>query len=207
MAARAAVAWALICAAACSSPGASGPCGFLGSTSAAPELQLLAVRSDTSVVPLNDGDSIAILTPPQGGRVVFVGVRATNLDGCGVQLNGGLVDPKTTQVRPDSRTVNLTPTSDGWGVSGSAHGSAAGAISSFLNIPVCPNQWSTTDIEGNDYGLEVIVTDREGRKATKSIRVTPECGEPANLEQCQCLCRANYVTSQTCPVDGGKDVQ
>jgi hypothetical protein len=143
-----------------------------------------------------------MLTPPQGGRVIFIGVHATNVDGCGLQITGALRDLATNQVRPDGRTINLTPTGDGWGGS-AVFGSTVGAdISSFANIPVCPNEWSSTNIYGTPYGLEVSITDRGGRMASQQIQVIPQCGEPATLPECMCICMGGYVLGQACGAGG-----
>ena len=76
------------------------------------------MRTDGSDVPIADGDDLAILFPPQGGRVAFVGVRALNVDGCAVQVTGALRDLGSRQIRLDGRTVNLTKLADGWGTTG-----------------------------------------------------------------------------------------
>jgi hypothetical protein len=178
------------------------PCsaGFLGDAGSPVDFEFLAVDPNYDAVTLDDGGALSILTPPQGGRVVFVGVRATNLDSCGVQLTGAVRDPTTHQVRFDMRTVNLIASGDGWGVTGPVGASVSGTVANFANIPVCPNQWSTTDVDGNPYALEVTLTDREGRTVEKSIQVTPGCGEPATLADCQCICRAGYVLGSACPI-------
>jgi hypothetical protein len=191
----------------CSTPGGGEPCptGFLGTPSGTPDLQILALRSDDTTVPVTDGGSITLMLPPQGGRVLFVGARATNVDGCGLQLTGALRDETTHQVRVDSRTVNLIPTGDGWGATGV--GSVSESIANFSNITVCPNQWSMMDVFGHAYGLEVTVVDRGGRTATGHVQVTPYCGEPANAAECMCICAAGYVLGQACPSgsDGGAE--
>jgi hypothetical protein len=176
------------------------PCraGFLGDASSPVDFDFLAVSAAYDAVPLDAGGSLPILTPPQGGRVVFVGVRATNLDSCGVQLTGALRDETSQQVRFDTRTVNLIATGDGWGVTGMEGASVSGTVSNFANVPVCPNEWSTTDVDGHPYGLEVTVTDRGGRTLEKKIAVTPACGEPATLAECQCVCKAGYVLGSVC---------
>jgi hypothetical protein len=159
------------------------------------------------VVVLNDGDQVPMIFPPQGGRIIFVGVRATNVDGCALELTGALRDETSSEVRIDLRTVNLIATGDGWGVSAPpGNEPVSAAISSFANIPVCPNQWSGTDIFGHEYGLEVTIKDRGGRTVTNKIHVTPQCGEPQNLLECQCICQAGYVLGQSCAAgDGGAE--
>jgi hypothetical protein len=197
--------------AACSGPhevgggdaGPDAPVEFLGDAAAPPEFDFLVLQADDTVTPVADGGSVPILTPPQGGRVIFVGVRATNVDGFGLQLTGALRDLATQQVRFDSRTVNLIATGDGWGVSGTANEPVAATIGNFSNVAVCPNEWSSTDIYGHEYGLEMTIQDKEGRQLTKTIRVTPDCAEPMTLAECLCLCKAGYVLGQPCADGGG----
>jgi hypothetical protein len=180
------------------------PVGFLGDEAGAPDFDFQVLEADDTVAPLVDGASVPMILPPQGGRVIFVGVRATNVDGCELQLTGALRDLTTQQVRVDSRTVNLIDTGDGYGVSGTASMAIAAAIANFSNIPLCPNEWASTNLYGNVFGLEVTIQDREGRQLTKKIQVTPECGQPANLSQCLCICAAGYVLGQPC-TDAGSE--
>lgn len=196
--------------AACSSPkGApadggtdSCPVGFLGD-GGPPDFTVTVLRADDSVVPVAQGDMVPMLFPPQGGRVIFVGVDATNVDGCQLQLTGAVRDLKTQEVRVDSRTINLIPVGGGHGVSGKTGESVAAAIANFANVAVCPNEWSSTNLYGALYGLEVTVKDKEGRQLTKKLDVTPFCGEPARAAECECICQGGYVLGQEC--DGGTD--
>jgi hypothetical protein len=197
---------ALLGTAACSPeppPGADCTVGFLGDDASPPELQIIALQAGDSIVDVDDGGTVDMLLPPQGGRVLFVGVRATNVDGCGLELTGALRDEHTQQVRFDTRTIDLVLDDGGWGASGT--GTVSTDISNFSNIPVCPNQWSTTDVYGNSYGLEVTILDRESRTLTKQIRVTPRCGQPANLAECLCICKAGYSLGEACVDAGGMD--
>jgi hypothetical protein len=182
------------------------PCatGFLGSPAAAPQFDLQVLSADGTVSQLVDGGMVPIIEPPQGGRVIFVGVHATNVDGCELQLQGAVRDLATNKVQLDARTINLVPTGDGWGVSGLFGSGHDPDISTFSNVQVCPNEWSMTNIYGTTYGLEVTITDRGGRTLTQKIKVTPECGEPASLPQCMCICMGGYVLGQACG-DGGTD--
>jgi hypothetical protein len=177
------------------------PCtgGFLGDPSLAPQLQILVVKPDDSVVPAVDGGSVALMAPPQGGFVIYAGVRAKNVDRCGLQLTGALRDPVTNQVRPEMRTIDLTPTSDGWGVSST--GPANLNLSNFSNLPACPNNWSTADVFGQSYELEVAIEDKGGRSASQTLVVTPYC-DPAATALCMCRCAAGYVLGEPCS-DGG----
>lgn len=180
------------------------PVGYFGVEGGTPDFDMQVLEADQTVAALNDGDSVPILLPPQGGRVIFVGVRATNIDGCRLQLTGALRDLTTQQVRVDSRTVNLLDAGDGYGVSGDQATAASTAIASFSNIAVCPNEWSPTNIYGNVYGVEVTILDREGRTLTKKIQVTPECSDPDSREVCLCICKGGYILGESC-MDGGAE--
>jgi hypothetical protein len=179
--------------------------GFLGSASRDPDFEFVVVGADYNAAPLKDGDTVPLLLPLQGGRVVFVGARATNIDGCGVQLTGALRDETTRQVRFDQRTVNLEPSGDGWGATGAIGSAVSGIVSNFANIPACPNQWSTEDVNDREYALEVTLKDRGGRTVTKAIHVTPVCAEPENAAECACICRAGYVLGSTCDADAASN--
>jgi hypothetical protein len=175
------------------------PYAPLGDPSQPAVVELLGLGPDgRTLVTLHDGDPVTLAFPPQGGRVIFAGVRATNLDPCGVQLAGVVRDEASMQVRLDSRTVNLKPTGDGWAESDPAD------ISSFANIPVCPNEWSKTNLFGTTYGLEMTLTERSGRTESLTMKVVPACDEPAHEAECLCICQGGYVLGQSCaPVDAG----
>ncbi len=182
------------------------PCttGFLGSKSGPPMIEVIEVQPDDSIVDAVDGGPIAIMAPPQGGRVIFAGIRATNVDGCGLQLTGAIRDPSSKQVKFDSRTVDLTATTGGWGASGV--GTVSDRISDFANIPVCPNQTFDTDVYGHPYSLEMSLVDRGGRTASTTLVVTPYCSDtgPGTAAYCACICAAHYSSTETCPAgDGG----
>lgn len=145
--------------------------------------------------PLVDGGPLPLVFPPQGGRVAFVGARMTNLDPCGVQISGAIRDQVSKQVRLDGRTINLTPTGDGYGESSETD------ISTFANIPLCPNQWSDSNIYGTEFQLEFEVTDRQGKKAKVTTTVVPTCAEPDREAECLCQCRGGYILGESC--EGG----
>ncbi|MBX3229830.1 MAG: hypothetical protein KIT84_05805 [Labilithrix sp.] len=185
------------------------PTGYLGDPAAEPILELRALRADGTDVPLNDGDDLAVLFPPQGGRVAFVGVRVLNVDGCAAQIIGALRDPATKQVRLDGRTVNLRRQDDGWGVTG--RGTATNIedsdeIGDYSNVPLCPNQWADRDVFDQPFELELVLTDRRQKTASKKITVVPRCAEPGAKEvACKCLCRSGYVLGETCGEDAGAE--
>lgn len=185
------------------------PAGFLGDPGKEPVLELRALRADGKDVPIADGDDLAVVFPPQGGRVAFVGVRATNVDGCALQLVGALRDPLSKQVRLDGRTVNLRKEPDGWGTTGRGAETDLGssdAIGDYSNVPLCPNLWADQDVYDKTFELEVQIKDRRGKTAVKKINVTPRCAEPGEKERaCRCLCRKGYVLGESCGEDAGVD--
>lgn len=179
--------------------------GVLGDPMAEMDITLVALRADNVEEVLSPGSPLPLIFPPQGGRVAFVGVRAKNLDGCGVTLVGSVRDGKTGQVRLDGRTVNLNRTSEGFGATALPGQSLDSAISNYSNIPLCPNQWSDTNVYGTQYELTVSLKDRTGKRGTKTLRVVPTCGEPARLSECLCICRGGYMLGETCSRDAGAE--
>lgn len=187
------------------SPTDAGPDGssgctlpFLGDEKKDAVAELWALGPDGVSHPVKDGDTVSMIFPPQGGRVIFAGVRATNLDPCGLKITGSLRDPATKQVRIDGRNVNLFPEADGWGRS------VDDDISTFANVPVCPNQWASTDLFGQTFELAVALTDRGGRKVTVTAQVLPACDEVEHQSECLCICKQGYVLGEMCaPPDAG----
>lgn len=174
------------------SHGVTCPIPYLGSPTEDIQLELVALGPSGEPVPLEDKGSVSLILAPQGGRVAFVGVRATNVSPCGATITGALRDPSTSQLRLDARTVNLASSDGVWG------GSVAGDIASYSNIPVCPNQWASTDVYGHEFELSVTLEDRDRRTATRIIRVTPACDEVGAESECTCICRADYNLGQAC---------
>ncbi|MGK3984864.1 hypothetical protein WME99_17590 [Sorangium sp. So ce136] len=166
--------------------------GYLGEEGADIRMEVIALDSSDAARPVSDGDGIDIIMPPQGGRVLFLGVRATNLSACGVQLSGSLRDLDSGRVMSESRTVNLKPTGDGWGASVDTD------ISTFANVGVCPNNWSGRNIFDEDYEIVVQVKDREGRMAKEVRQVRPACNEPEFEVECRCICKHGYILGEAC---------
>ncbi len=180
-----------------SSSGTSCELAYLGDASKDVEVELFFFGADELNHPVTQGTTVDLILPPQGGRVVFVGVRATNLDPCAATLTGAMRDPATNQVRFDTRTINLAPTGDGYGVSATAE------LSSYANVPLCHNTWLATDVFGSDFTLEVTLTDRDGKTVTKTTTVRPECSEPEFESECLCICKGGYVLGEPCDGAGG----
>lgn len=176
---------------------------YAGDRDAEMELELLVLDADYVAHAFKAGGSASILVPPQGGRVIFAGVRATNLDPCAVRLAGALRDPATDQVRIDTRTQNLDVTDDGWAQSDETD------IATFSNIPVCSNNWASTDVFDQTFTLVVSVRDRDGKEAKIEVDVVPRCDEKKILtldsgkqidvqKECLCICKEGYVTGEAC---------
>ncbi len=177
---------------ACSTP-------YAGEQGAAAQIEVIALGPGQALNVVDAGASVPLVFPPQGGRVIFAGVRALNLDPCAVTLAGALRDEATMEVRVDTRIVNLVPAGGGWVESNPTD------ISTFSNIPVCPNEWSMTSIYGAAYQLVTSVTDSAGKTATETLEVHPTCAEPENLAECLCICMAGYVLGQSCADAGAPD--
>jgi hypothetical protein len=175
---------------------------YVGDPNAPMEVEVVALGPNGKLHPITDGSDITLMFPPQGGRVVFAGVRARNVNPCGVRLAGALRDPMSKQVRIDNRIINLQIASDGYGQSNIAD------IFTFANIAACPNQWSDQDLMDVPYELTLSLTDKDERKVTHVIQVIPRCDEPGQIGGCRCQCDADYVLGMECaglPVDAGPD--
>jgi hypothetical protein len=171
---------------------------YNGDKAADVELEVITLDPDYKEQALMDGGDASILVPPQGGRVIFAGVRAKNLDPCGVRLSGALRDTTNSEVRLDTRTVNLTLAPDGWSESDAAD------ISSFSNIPVCSNTWASTDVFDQKFTLVISVKDRDGKSKQVEMTAVPRCDEKRILDgqdiqkECLCICKKDYVTGEPC---------
>jgi hypothetical protein len=180
--------------------GPSCALAFIGDKSAPIEVIVTVRTTDGASIDLKDGDNVPLIFPPQGGRVVFIGARVKNVDPCAVKLSGAIRDVATNQVRIDNRTINLRASGDGYG------SSVDGDISTFSNVPMCPNQWASTDAFDKPFRVELTVADREGRSVSKQAMVTPTCAEADRRDECLCICKKGYVLGEVCgPTDGGVD--
>ena len=171
---------------------------FAGDPSLPPVYELITMTDGQEIVPLMPGGGLPLMFPPQGGRVSFVGVRAQNVDPCTVELSASLRDPLSGQVRLESRTVNLRINEDGGAQS------SRSTLSTWSNIPLCPNQWASQDIQGHVFRLDVSMVERGGRQYQDTLLVVPFCAEPSQFAGCDCMCRKDYRLGMTCqPPDGG----
>lgn len=178
-------------------PVTPAPCagGVVGDEALPPELKVLTLGPGIERRVIEEGAGVALVLPPQGGRIVLAGVRARNLAPCGVSLTGFIRDGTSGQVRLDGRTVNLRLAEDGWLESDGTD------LAAFANVPVCPNEWASIDISGGRFELTVEVQDRDGRVGRRSIQVVPSCNEVETPAQCACSCRTGYKLGQPCPMN------
>src|SRR5687768_9052150 len=93
--------------------GASG-C-FTGDLSQNPEMMVIHRTASGSVEATLAEGTVPILEPPQGGRVIFLGARARNLDGCPIKISSTLVDQCDGRtLATESRDIIMKPNGSGW---------------------------------------------------------------------------------------------
>jgi hypothetical protein len=161
----------------------------IGDVSAPAEMQIVHLDENNAVVQTEAMQSVPLIAPPQGGWIVLLGVRAKNLDGCQAVLTTALVDACDEQIiQIDRRPTRLEMDADGWGVS---------TVTSFGNLPVCPQLTAARDLERVPYIVRVSIEDADGQKAAGSITVVPTCLDSGS--RCACECNLDYVVGAECP--------
>ena len=167
---------------------------FFGDESKPLEFDIVHRDADGECVSTEEMGEIPLIQPPQGGKVLFVGVRARNLNGCGLTLATALVEPDTGSVISlERRPVMLEPVGDGW-----MEPERPTEASNYSNLPACPRADLERSIEGEPYELRVSITDKDGRKGSASMQVIPICGESKLAELCQCECSKDYRLGGAC---------
>jgi len=149
------------------------------------------VAVDGKLVELHDGDHLPLVTPPQGGHVSFIGVRARNVDVCHAKITARLISSQSGLIAAEeSRSINLNASADGWAEPNLSD------ISSVANVPLCPD-YHDESIVDTSYKLVVRLEDsRSGASACEIERsVMPSCEQSADYERarCVCECQARYV--------------
>ncbi|HUQ05789.1 MAG TPA: hypothetical protein VM261_24980 [Kofleriaceae bacterium] len=160
-------------------------------------IEIVAVHwpAGGTVGDLADGGVVDLVRPIQGGKVVYVGVRARNVDGCNVQLTAALRDQATQQVIAlEQRPVRLVDGGDGWGL-------PEAAFDHLANLPACPNAAAARDVDGSTWRLELRLEEPGGRMAETSLVVQPRCALDQELDECRCECDADYELGGACPSD------
>lgn len=157
---------------------------------------------------LNDGDTIDLQPPIQGGWVLFVGALVRNLSASGGSLLGELRRAKASDGSPlsqpgsilysDERTAPTealpagfpapaTPGSVPWRLTHPDPNDTA-------NISTCPNPLDIDIVDGVFF-LQITYRDKLGRSATSYRKVVPRCTspDPQSMADCRCQCAANYL--------------
>lgn len=174
---------------------------MIGDAAGTPEIEIGQIAPDGTWEPLPDeGATLRLFTPPQGGKIALVGARIHDMSGCQATLAARLRDPtdpdEAVAVR-EGRTVLFVPIPgrDDWGEVESPE-----PLNRAPNVPACFNYFDR-DMDDCPWILHVSVEDREGRLAEKRITVTPECmrddPEAPDPALCQCECAARYDTRET----------
>jgi hypothetical protein len=169
----------LLCLAACH--GGAAPAGTCPSFIAGDLAQPVSLQPFNSLsgAVINDGDTVPLTRPQQGGYVIFVGARVRNLRACGLTASAELIDRTTGTAATDldRRQGDFTEAVAGYFQSPVGDGEP--------NIPACPNNLGET-IAGKEATLHITVTDAEGRSGVVERRVTPTCS--AGDSTCASLC-------------------
>src|SRR5687767_11515180 len=87
----------LLCAACPDDPDPPITCP-LGDLTQPIELEIIHRGINGGVNTTTSSGAVPLILPPQGGKVMLVGVRAKNLDGCPLTLTGALRDQCTGEV-------------------------------------------------------------------------------------------------------------
>lgn len=172
---------------------------FEGDRALQPEITPVVLNQDFQLEDVGENSRLPLIFPPQGGKVSLIGVRAKNIDGCPLNITTSLRDPCNNQlISREERQVTLTPmngvlvpdvpTADNFHAVGAPE---------FSNLPACPRSGLMRDVHDQPYVLSIRVEDKTGLKAETTLRVTPFCAEPANLEQCTCECDTEFMQGVT----------
>jgi hypothetical protein len=158
-------------------------------------LEVVARSPNGVAEAVTEGGVVTLEEAPQGGYVIFAGARASNLDGCAVELEASLRDVCSGRVVSiEGRPVDLAVGADGVGAP-----KDPAELTNYANLSVCPNAALGRDAFGQPYLLELRITDAEGRTAQTSVHVTPVCAEPSS----PCVCECRPSGAGTCSLGGG----
>lgn len=185
---------ALLLTAACSSnpdpPPLSCP---IGDMSKDIELEIIHRKVGGGVATTMADGEVPLILPPQGGKVMLVGVRARNVDGCPLTVTSSLRDQCTGELIALEKRPVLLELVNGWG-----EPQQPNELNNYSNLPACPRQGLRRQVNDEPYELELIVEDKTGRKASKKLMIVPTCAEPVNEMQCRCECTTDYATAPSC---------
>ncbi len=187
------------------------PCeDFFGDEAQEAQVQLVYRTVDGGVAVMDENTEIPLLLPPQGGKVLLIGVRARNLDLCALGISTAIHDECTALdggfgriVGREGRPLRLVPSDDGW-----AYPDRPDTLTNFSNVPACPNSAFSRDIDGEPYLVRARLLDRSSlpqRDYIAEAHIIPVCAEPEHLGECTCQCDADFILGQECAElpDGG----
>ncbi|MEK6609109.1 MAG: hypothetical protein AABZ30_15735 [Myxococcota bacterium] len=174
------------------------PCEvILGDLAAEPQAVVELRGEGGTPMPLEDGDDVPLIRPPQGGHVVFIGARITNFCGNNAQLRGWVRHASDGNlVAFEGRTLDFNPIKgdEAWG-----RPSYAG-IAGVTNVPVCPNN-TGRPLLGGPVLISAEIADRQGRiVASPEIAVNLVCTQESKdcRGLCTCECDENYDLGNGC---------
>lgn len=180
----------------------------VGDTSLPPELEPIIILPDGTWDAVADGDTVALHTPLQGGKVILAGALVSNvlLQDCGRLRIGALLrdptDPDERAVKNEERHVRYAPMADrpGWAAPVEINDERNMAP----NLEACGFGAYPRDVANCQWILDVRLEDSatEDVLAEQRRSIIPTCpaddpGDPGvaqELEQalCECQCAANY---------------
>jgi hypothetical protein len=160
------------------------PCATVGDLTQPVEMQVVYRTSTGIAAPLEDGAELPLVNPPQGGKILLVGVRVKNVDLCQATVQVAMKDLVTGRVAGiERRPVAWRIADDGFAEPSQPH-----EISDYANVPVCPNANIAQDIDGNPWQLEVRFYDRDQHATEQLLTVTPSCADDVDPALCMCEC-------------------
>jgi hypothetical protein len=163
----------------------------VGDPSAPAQLEIVNLDVNLDIVNTTPNAPVPLFPPPQGGWIVFLGARATNLDGCRVDLTTSFRDvPGGSIIQVDRRPTQLDDTGDGWAVT---------RTSMAANLPICPQLTATRNLHDEPYEITVTLEDAYGQRASQSMVIVPVCPDPDPTGRCLCECDQHYVVGGSCP--------
>jgi hypothetical protein len=154
---------------------------------------------------LLEGGDVDMILPPQGGKVILVGVRAKNINLCAVGVSAAVRDTcDGGLLSREGREIALVAADDGW-----AYPVNPDLLDNYANVAMCPNRASSRDIDGYPYQIEVRLTDQLTRKnVLVTMSIVPRCNEANVLQECECTCDNEYELGRDCTIryDDSNDV-
>lgn len=170
---------------------ADGPtCGVVGDATRPAEIQLI-YRTETGAMPVVDQGTLPLVDPPQGGKVLLVGLRVRNVDLCDATIQIAIKDPA------DARVIGYERRSITWRIApdGFAEPSEPTYFYDYANVPVCPNGNLSKNVDGNPWLLEARLYEAETIAAQATVTITPTCDAAPDPDLCRCECAMTGGTS------------